>query len=129
MDERYHGSCMCDGVQFSFAGAPRFVADCVCESCRRAHGASAVCWVGVETPRFRLDAGEQLLRWYRSSSESERGFCGQCGTRMLFRSSKWPGEVHMALACMKSPHGLKSTGVAFEEELPPWSAMTIKGKH
>jgi len=126
MSQHYQGSCMCGAVQFSFSGAPRFVADCVCRSCRRAHGASAVCSVGVETARFHLDRGATFLRWYRSSAESERGFCAECGTRMLFRSSKWPGEVHMAVACIDSPHDLVSTGVAFKEELPAWSAMTIK---
>ncbi len=82
----YHGSCMCGAVRFSFSGAPVFVADCVCLSCRKAHGASAVCWVGVKSHRFRIDAGEAVLKWYESSAESERGFCVECGTRMLFRT-------------------------------------------
>lgn len=124
MSMEYKGSCMCNSVRFSFSGAPRFVGDCVCESCRFAHGASAVCWVGVATSQFRFDSGEQYLKWYQSSAESERGFCTACGTRMLFRSSKWPGEVHMALACMATPHDLVSTGVAFKEELPGWTAMS-----
>jgi hypothetical protein len=125
MSKEYHGACMCRSIRFSFFGPPRFVADCVCESCRKAHGASAVCWVGVKAPEFRIDSGEQLLKWYRSSAKSERGFCMACGTRFLFRSDKWPGEVHMALACVDSPHDLKSTGVGFEEEFPAWSALAL----
>lgn len=122
----YDGACMCGSIRFSFSGAPAFVADCACDSCRRAHGATAVCWVGVKENQFRIDHGADLLRWYRSSAESERGFCSRCGTRILFRSSKWPGEVHMAVACMTSPHDLKSTGVAFREEFPPWSALALE---
>jgi hypothetical protein len=122
---KYSGSCMCGSVRFSFSGAPRFVADCVCESCRRAHGASAVCWVGVRTDQFQVEQGSDLLRWYRSSAESERGFCTRCGTRILFRSSKWPGEVHMAVACISTPHDLVSTGVAFRDEFPSWTALTV----
>ncbi|WP_452233285.1 GFA family protein [Lentisalinibacter orientalis] len=125
MNKEYHGACMCGAVRFSFSGPPRFVADCVCQSCRQAHGATAVCWVGVKTPAFRIDAGEDLLTWYRSGPESERGFCSACGTRILFRSDKWPGEVHLAVACVESPHDLKSTGVAFKEEFPKWTALTV----
>jgi len=126
MNKEYKGSCMCQSVQFSFTGAPRFIKDCVCDSCRRAHGASAVCWVGVKKSQFRFDCGEAFLNWYHSTTESERGFCTSCGTRILFRSSKWPGEVHMALACIATPHDLVSTGVGFKEELPAWTAIAVE---
>lgn len=125
MSQEYSGTCMCESLQFSFVGAPRFVADCVCESCRRAHGAAAVGWVGVKAEQFRIDRGQEFLQWYRSSAESERGFCTRCGTRILFRSHKWPGEIHMAIACMTGPHDLKSTGVAFKSEFPAWSALCL----
>lgn len=126
MSQSHYGACLCGALRFSFSGAPKFVADCVCESCRRAHGASAVCWVGVDSEHFQLERGEDLLCWYASSAESERGFCQQCGTRLFFRSGKWPGETHMAVACLEGPHDLVSTGVVFQEELPAWTAMTIK---
>lgn len=126
MGNTYKGSCMCGSVQFSFECEPRFVGECVCESCRRAHGASVVCWVGVKEPQFTIDSDESSLIWYQSSAESERGFCSTCGTRILFRSSKWPGEIHMAVACINTPHDLVSSGVGFKEEMPNWTAMTIK---
>ena len=125
MTSHHKGSCLCQAVQFSFTDAPRFVADCVCESCRRAHGATAVCWVGVLNAQFSLDAGADSLKWYASSAESERGFCKTCGTRMFFRSTKWPGEIHMAVACMKTPHDLVSKHVAFNQEIPNWTALKI----
>lgn len=123
MSQSYYGACTCRAVQFVFSGPPLFVTDCVCESCRQTHGASAVCWAGVKEPAFHIQAGEKSLSWYRSSAESERGFCMQCGTRILFRSTKWPGEIHIALACVNPPHDLKSTGVCFKGELPVWTAL------
>lgn len=116
---------MCGEIEFSFIKPPRFVGDCVCESCRRAHGASAVGWVGVSTSEFNIDHGESSLKWYQSSDESERGFCTACGTRILFRSKKWPGETHMALACITPPHDLISTGVSFKEDFPEWTALVL----
>ena len=128
MTDHYAGQCICGAVAFAFDGAPAFVAECVCESCRRAHGATVVGWVGVETERFQLTQGEAALSWYRSSEASERGFCTHCGTRLFFRSSKWPGETHMALACMTAPHDLTSTGFSFAHELPQWSAVRQREK-
>ncbi len=127
MTPDYRGECMCGAVQFSFTGQPRFVADCTCASCRKAHGASAVGWVGVQNPQFSLDAGDEVLAWYQSSPASRRGFCRSCGTRLLFQSQKWPGETHMALACMTEPHDLVSTKVSFLEELPEWVGVVAKG--
>ncbi len=124
MSSQYKGSCMCGSVQFSFVDSPKFVADCVCESCRKSHGATAVCWVGVKTEQFSLNSGESVLKWYQSSTDSERGFCTTCGTRIFFRSSRWPGEIHMAVACLETPHDLVATGVVFQEELPRWTAMS-----
>lgn len=127
MDEpsTHHGRCLCGSVQFSFTGEPRFVSECVCESCRRAHGATAVAWIGVKTEQFRVERGEADLAWFRSSAPSERGYCKSCGTRLLFRSSKWPDEVHMALANMDAPHPFRSTGVSFKGEFPEWSALNV----
>ncbi len=97
----------------------------VCESCRKSHGATAVCWVGVKTEQFSLNSGESVLKWYQSSTDSERGFCTTCGTRIFFRSSRWPGEIHMAVACLETPHDLVATRVVFQDELPRWTAMSV----
>jgi len=32
----------------------------------------------------------------------------------------------MALACIDTPHDLVATGVAFEQELPVWTAMSVR---
>lgn len=116
---------MCRAVRFSWSGAPRFVKECVCESCRRAHGASVVGWAGGPSSQFKLEKGESSLKWYRSSAESERGFCIECGTRVLFRSTKWEDEIHVALACLEH-HDLVSTGMSFEQDLPSWTIMTAR---
>ncbi len=125
MTDRHTGACHCRAIQFSYSGEPRFVADCVCESCRRAHGATAVSWTGVEDGQFQIDAGKAQLAWYQSSEQSHRGFCKNCGTRFLFRSAKWPGETHMSTACLDSSDTLRSKGVSFKEELPGWTTLKL----
>jgi hypothetical protein len=71
--------------------------------CRRAHGAAFVTWVGVEGEQFRLEKGAEEIAWYASSKEARRGFCSHCGSTMLFESSRWAGEVHVALGSVSDP--------------------------
>lgn len=122
-DHEFRGRCMCSAVRFGFNGPPRFVADCVCDSCRSAHGAAVVTWVGVKEPQFSFVTDTASVAWYPSSAESERGFCTSCGTRLLFRSTKWPGEIHMAVACLDEPHVLRSSAISFASEFPRWTSV------
>src|SRR3546814_3530323 len=46
---------------------------------------------------------EHLLRWYASSPGAERGFCSRCGSSLAFRSTRWPGELHLAVANLAGP--------------------------
>lgn len=97
------GRCLCGAVAFECKLPTKWVAHCHCSLCRRAHGAAFVTWAGFEQSRFRCTAGEQQLRWYRSTPEAERGFCTHCGSTLFFRSSRWPGEIHVAVANLDAP--------------------------
>ncbi len=68
--------------------------------CRRAHGAAYVTWVSVPDSQFRFTTGEDHVQTYASSPEARRTFCRVCGSSMTFTSTKWPGEVHVARACI-----------------------------
>jgi hypothetical protein len=86
--------------------------------CQRAHGAAFVTWVSVDAAQFELDVRDDALAWYASSPQAERGFCRRCGSPLLFRSVRWPGEVHVARASIDGPldrmpqmHGFYDTHV------------------
>lgn len=97
------GGCLCGAVRFALELPSKWCAHCHCTMCRRAHGAGFVTWVGVERSQFRLIAGEDELRWYRSSPGAERGFCTRCGSTMLFHSTRWPTEMHVVRANVDGP--------------------------
>lgn len=91
------GQCLCGAVKFSATLPSNWVAHCHCTLCQRAHGAAFVTWVSVpDTGVIIKDEGN--LHWYRSTPEAERGFCIQCGSSLFFRSTKWPGELHIVRA-------------------------------
>ena len=102
MEQRVEGACLCGGLRFAIGLPSLWCAHCHCSMCQRAHGSAFVTWVGVAQARFLLGEGAPL-RWYASSPGAERGFCGDCGSSLLFRSTRWPGEVHVTLANLHGP--------------------------
>ena len=95
------GGCLCSAVRFSVAAEPLWSAYCHCESCRRATG----------SPRRRIRwicrRCRALQRWreatFSSSSGVERSYCGNCGTPLSYRSTRWPGEIHLYTPTFDNP--------------------------
>lgn len=94
------GGCHCGAVQFTLQLPSKWCAHCHCSMCRHVHGAGYVTWAGFPTTQFKLTRGQDQLHWYASSAAARRGSCKLCGSNMLFESSRWPGETHVALACI-----------------------------
>jgi hypothetical protein len=97
------GACLCGAVRFEITPPTRFCGNCHCTMCRRAHAAPLVTWSGVPDGQFQITAGEELLACYASSPEATRRFCSVCGTPLLFKSTRWPGEVHVATGSLIDP--------------------------
>lgn len=91
----FEGQCLCGAVRFAVTPPTLFCAHCHCRWCRAAHGAAFVTWVGAADDRFHLLPGSAEPRWFQSSQQSRRGFCGDCGTTLFFASTICPGEVHV----------------------------------
>jgi hypothetical protein len=120
MSSTIEGGCLCGAVRFRVEPPTLFCCHCHCAWCRRAHGSAFVTWFGVPEAAFALASGEGDLRWYHSSAESDRGFCGTCGTTLFFRSKLAPGEVHIALACADGPIDREPALHVFDEARVPW---------
>lgn len=102
MQTEIAGSCLCGALRFAIAMPSLWCAHCHCSMCQRAHGSAFVTWVGVPTQGFRLIEASSLV-WFNSSPGAQRGFCRDCGSSLLFRSERWPGEIHVTLANLHAP--------------------------
>ena len=121
-----HGGCLCGAVRFAIDLPSKWCAHCHCSKCRRSHGAGYVTWVGFDSAHFRLLQGDHQLEWYASSPEARRGFCRTCGSSMLFESSRWNGETHVALACIDDPIDRAPQAHAFYDTHVDWVAIDEK---
>jgi len=114
------GGCLCGAVRYVITLPTLWCAHCHCSQCRRFHGAGYVTWTGVPEDRFQVAQGQEHLRWYQSSAEAQRGFCGQCGSSLLFRSQRWPGEMHITVASLEGEIDQKPQANVFYSTHVDW---------
>ncbi|MEZ5457690.1 MAG: GFA family protein [Lysobacteraceae bacterium] len=135
--------CLCGAVRIEITLPTEWIAHCHCRRCQLAHGAAFVTWVGVKQAAATIHDPEAQLRWYRAAPVAglkragERAFCGRCGTPMLFRSERWPGELHIARSLFDGPldrapqmHAFFDTRVDWvhcQNDLPTRSAQELGG--
>lgn len=125
MNEVEHtGRCLCGAVRYRTTAAPKWIANCHCESCRRATGAPLTTYAGFAAEVFAFVAGEPER--FQSSPGVTRTFCGRCGSPLTYEGARWPGEVHVLIGTMARPADFPPAGDAFAEEKLPWVPL-IKG--
>lgn len=122
-NDHVNGGCFCGAVQFRLDLPSKWCAHCHCSMCRHIHGAGYVTWVGFEDSHFHLDLGDEDLAWYQSSEQAQRGFCRHCGSSMLFKSERWAGEIHVALACIVGPIDRLPQAHAFYDTHVDWMPL------
>jgi len=119
--ERREGGCFCGAVRYRVGLPLLWVAHCHCSMCRRSQGAGFVTWFGAEASRFELLSGADVLREFASSPGAARNFCGRCGSPLLFRSERWPGQVHVTLASLDDASGVEPQAHAYWGSRAPWA--------
>jgi hypothetical protein len=79
-----------------------------------------VTWVGFPAAQVQI-AGLDDLRWFVASEGGSRGFCGNCGSPMFFKSERWPGELHITCASFHDAVDREPQAHVFFETHVPWN--------
>lgn len=108
-----NGSCLCEAIGITVEGSLEHDAEaCHCRQCRKQTGGFLI---GVNVRKSALTiTGEDHLRWFRSSPDVERGFCGTCGSTLFWRPDidgyEWIG---VSIALFDQPTGTAITKHTF----------------
>mgnify|MGYP002629412984 CR=1 FL=1 len=106
------GRCLCGAITLTITPPTDFVSHCHCASCRVAHAAPFVTWTSVPEQRFTM-TGEPHL--FESSAGVHRGFCGRCGTQVLYRADATPGRVYVPVGILDGIDRAADSHVSYEE--------------
>ena len=121
-DLRTEGGCQCGAIRFAAEGAPLFVCNCHCRSCRKATGAAFSTWVGFADEKVSWTHGAPAF--HASSPGVRRGFCAACGTPLTYSSDKWPGETHFLIGVIDDPAPFVPRKDVFTEDALDWAPRT-----
>lgn len=123
------GQCLCGAIEFEVTPPSLWAAHCHCTQCRRSHGAAFVTWFGIAECRLHIHDDQNLLHWHQSSAAARRGFCRDCGSRLFFQSSRWPGEMHITLASLLTPLDREPTAHVFWDSHVAWAPTVDQHPH
>jgi hypothetical protein len=98
----HHGSCLCRSVKYSIDDDLKFVVNCHCRFCSKAHGAAFTTLLFMPFNRLEVLEGQTLLSSYEVKAlNSLRVFCSQCGTR-LYNHSPSKGMISLIVATLET---------------------------
>ena len=116
------GSCLCAGVRFSVQGPLRPIIECYCGQCRHWSGnlvAATAAAANQMTIVSDRDGESDLLSWYRSSEQAERGFCRHCGSSLFWRGDGRESISIMA-GVLEDDANLSIAKRIYEKHRPSW---------
>ncbi len=115
--DRLSGRCMCGSVTWTYSGETIRNLVCHCADCQRATSSPMTAFLGLRPGQLHW-AGE--IEHYESSPGTHRGFCPRCGTRLYFRSQKWPDEIHIHAATLMNPGEYQPDAQVFMRSRAEW---------
>ncbi|GHG63040.1 aldehyde-activating protein [Comamonas sp. KCTC 72670] len=98
------GGCFCGAVRYEVSAPLTAVTYCHCSKCRKWHG-HAGAYAAVDREGFRLTE-ERGLKWHAVSPTVRRGFCGECGSSVLFDEAPAP-KMSVCAGSLDTPTGIR----------------------
>jgi hypothetical protein len=94
------GSCLCGSIKYSIDDNLKFVVNCHCRFCRKAHGAAFTTLLMMPFAKLEMIAGEEFLAAYEVKTlDALRCFCSKCGTR-IYNCSPSKGMISLIAATL-----------------------------
>jgi hypothetical protein len=114
------GGCLCGGVRFELEPPIRNVVVCHCSLCRRS-GTLAGAYTAVPRDALRLTEQKEL-RWYVDVNGRRRGFCGRCGSAVLWSDDR-ETTISISAGALDGPTGLVTERHIFVADAADWESV------
>ena len=96
----HHGSCLCRAIKYSIDDDLKFIVNCHCRFCSKAHGAPFTTLLLMPFQNLKMTDGAELLARYEVQAlKTVRCFCSKCGTR-LYNYSPSRGRISLIVATL-----------------------------
>jgi hypothetical protein len=117
---RVTGGCLCGAVRYEAEVFLQSAHYCHCKDCQRSSGQPAEIAVPVKVGTLRFTKGEP--KYYGSSAWAQRGFCADCGSRIVWRprdpQEEWSTNVNVGT--LDNPEDARPSMHIFVDRQLPW---------
>ncbi len=117
--EIWTGGCQCGAVRYRLLSRPANPCLCHCRMCQKQFGSFFGAFADVREDDFHLVRGK--VKYFKSSSEAERGFCGDCGTPLVYHFLSQP-RIAIAIGSLDRHAEMKPEFQYGLESREPWFA-------
>lgn len=97
------GSCLCGGIRYEYHGEIDEISICHCTQCRKAQGSAFAAVSPIDSARFRIVAGVELLKEFRATPDKTRVFCSRCGSPVYSARDDLPQVKRLRLGTVDTP--------------------------
>lgn len=115
-DREWTGGCMCGAVRYRALGEPIRIEVCHCRTCRRNTGSAFGIFVLFKADQAVVE-GEEAVTTYRSSSQTSRHSCRQCGTPLF---NRFEGHIDFHLGTLDEAERLHPQTEIWTVRRLPW---------
>lgn len=114
------GGCLCGKIRYQVEDKALGSMLCHCRMCQRYSGAPMLEGTTFPASAFKVTCGE--IKFYQSSEIAERGFCGDCGSPILYRGriGYWTDWVVVTTGSFDEPQKFPPTYHLGVESQLPW---------
>jgi hypothetical protein len=127
----FTGGCLCGAIRYEVRGDPVRTANCHCDDCRRATGASFTTNVFVKADDLVVLKGTPKKFRHKADSGSTmtKEFCGDCGSQLFGYGSGSPGVKHVKVGAIDDAGAIKPQIDVFAAKKLPFTILSDDTEH
>ena len=118
------GGCLCNGVRFEYHGEIEEISMCHCSMCRKAQGSAYVAISPIDSAKFRITKGQELLKEYRAVPHKARVFCSNCGSPLYSARDDLPDVKRLRVGTIETPIQCKIAYHIYVDSRAEWENIT-----
>ncbi len=117
------GGCLCNAVRYEYDGTIDEISMCHCSMCRKAQGSAYVAISPIDTAKFRIVQGQELLKEFRSAPNKARVFCSNCGSPIYSARDDLPATRRLRLGTVETPFVSSNAYHIWVGSKAPWEVI------
>ncbi len=118
------GGCLCGGVRYAYDGEIQEISMCHCSMCRKAQGSAYLAVGPIDSARFEITQGLDLLKEYRGVPDKARVFCSRCGSPIYSARDDLPNVKRLRLGTVETPFECVNRYHTHVDSKAAWETIT-----